>query len=166
MGATFAYAAADDGLLQATAVPGSYRMLFRETPCSPTSIGIPTEIIGITPEGIVVAKQTFGQALPEKVRSIRTSTRAADPASPPAFSGADRDHPRLVFLDDEPWLVADTHDRNVVIAEDGSRRIIDLVAAPLPQEWLDEQSLFRDWIERARLDPRAEILAPANDDEL
>jgi hypothetical protein len=65
-----------------------------------------------------------------------------------------------------PWLVADTHDRNVVVAEDGTRRVIDLVAAPLPPEWLGQLALFRDWIERARRDPRAEIFAAVDDDEL
>jgi hypothetical protein len=103
--------------------------------------------------------------LPEK-----TDVSGLDPQRliplPSRFLRADRDHPRLVFLDDEPWLVADTHDRNVVVAEDGSRRIIDLVAAPLPQDWLDQQTLFSDWIERARLNPRAEVFAPVNDDEL
>ena len=33
-------------------------------------------------------------------------------------------------------------------------------------EWLARLPLFANWIERARLDPRAEVLAPVNDDEL
>ncbi len=164
VGATFAYATAEDGLLQATAVPGSYRMLFAKLRLTHW-LGIPTEVIGITPEGIVVAKQTFGRALPEK-----SDLSGLDPARlipiPSRFLRADRDHPRLVFAEDEPWLVADTHDRNVVVAADGSQRIIDLVAAPLPPEWRERWPLFRDWIERARLDPRADVLAPVNDDEL
>jgi hypothetical protein len=40
------------------------------------------------------------------------------------------------------------------------------VAAPLPSEWLGQTRLFSDWIERARHDPRAEVLAPVRDDEL
>jgi len=165
VGATFEFSpGSEGGLLQATAVPGSYRMLFEKLRLTHT-IGMPTEIVGITPEGILVAKQTLGRALPDK-----TDVSGHDPECliplPSRFLRADRDHPRLVFLDDEPWLVADTHDRNVVVAEDGSRRIIDLVAAPLPPEWLEQQTLFRDWIGRARLDPHADILASANDDEL
>ena len=81
-------------------------------------LGIPTEIAGITPEGIVVAKQTFGRMLPEK-----TDVSGLDPARfvpfPSRFLRADRDHPRLAFLDGVPWLIADTHDRNIVVAEDG-----------------------------------------------
>jgi hypothetical protein len=164
VGATFAYAATDDGLLQATAVPGSYRMLFEKLRLT-HQFGMPTEIIGISSEGIVMAKQTWGRALPEQ-----SDMSGLDPVRlipiPSRFLRADRDHPRLIFADGEPWLVADTHDRNVVLAADGSRRIIDLVAAPLPAEWRERWPLFRDWIERARLDPHAEILAPANDDEL
>ncbi|HET7535778.1 MAG TPA: hypothetical protein VFJ90_04940 [Candidatus Didemnitutus sp.] len=164
VGATFAFTRGEGEVLQATAVPGSYRMLFEKLRLI-HELGIPTELIGITPEGIPVAKQTLGRALPEK-----TDVSGLDPERlipiPSRFLRADRDHPRLAFLDDEPWLVADTHDRNVVVAEDGSRRIIDLVAAPLPGEWLNRLPLFRDWIARARLDPRAEVLAPVNDDEL
>jgi len=164
VGATFDFQRGEDGLLQATAVPGSYRMLFEKLKLT-HQLGIPTEITGITPEGIVVAKQTFGRMLPEK-----TDVSGLDPTRfvsiPSRFLRADRDHPRLAFLDDVPWLVADTHDRNVVVAEDGSWRVIDLVAAPLPPGWLAQMPLFHDWIERARRDPHAGILAPANDDEL
>jgi len=165
VGATFDFTSGGEGgMLQATAVPGSYRMLFEKLRLTHT-IGMPTEVVGITPEGILVAKQTLGRALPDQ-----TDVSGHDPQClipmPSRFLRADRDHPRLVFLDQEPWLVADTHDRNVVVAEDGSRRIIDLVAAPLPRAWLEKQSLFCDWIERARLNPHAEVLAPAHDDEL
>jgi hypothetical protein len=164
IGATFAFARGEDEVLQATAVPGSYRRLFEKLRLTHL-IGMPTEIAGLTPEGILVAKQTFGQMLPEK-----TDMSGLDPDRlipiPSRFLRSDRDHPRLLFLDGEPWLVGDTHDRNVVLAEDDTWRVIDLVAAPLPPEWLGPMPLFRDWIERARLDPRAEILAAVNDDEL
>ncbi|MFZ5496359.1 MAG: hypothetical protein ACOZE5_13630 [Verrucomicrobiota bacterium] len=164
VGATFAFARGEEGRLHATAVPGSYRRLFEKLRLT-HEFGIPTEVTGITPEGIVVAKQTFGRLLPEK-----TDVSGLDPARlipiPSRFLRADRDHPRLALLDDVPWLVADTHDRNVVVAEDGSWRVIDLVAAPLPPEWLGQMPLFRDWIERARRDPRAEVLAAVDDDEL
>lgn len=164
VGATFDFHRGESGLLMATAVPGSYRMLFEKLKLT-HQLGIPTEIVGITPEGIVVAKQTFGRMLPEK-----TDVSGLDPSRfvsiPSRFLRSDRDHPRLAFLDDVPWLVADTHDRNVVVAEDGSWRVIDLVAAPLPPEWLGQVPLFQDWIERARKDPHAGIFAPVNDDEL
>jgi len=164
VGATFAFARGEGDLLQATAVPGSYRRLFEKLELT-HQFGIPTEITGITPEGIVVAKQTFGRMLPEK-----TDVSGLDPERlipiPSRFLRADRDHPRLAFLDGVPWLVADTHDRNVVVDETGTWRVIDLVAAPLPPEWLGQMTLFRDWIERARIDPRAEILAIVNDSEL
>ena len=164
VGATFAFHRGANDLLTATAVPGSYRMLFQKLQLT-HQFGIPTEIVGITPEGIVVAKQTFGRLLPEK-----TDVSGLDPQKlipiPSRFLRADRDHPRLAFLDEVPWLVADTHDRNVVVDEAGAWRIIDLVAAPLPAEWLGSLALFSDWIERARRDPRAEVLAPVNDAEL
>ena len=165
VGATFEFSSSGEGgMLQATAVPGSYRMLFEKLRLTHT-IGIPTEIVAITPEGILVAKQPLGRSLSEK-----TDVSGLDPHRliplPSRFLRADRDHPRLCFFDDEPWLVADTHDRNIVVVEDNTRRIIDLVAAPLPAGWLEHKHLFRDWIERARLDPHADVLGPVNDDEL
>ena len=164
VGATFHFGRNEGEWLQATAVPGNYRQLFDKLRLT-HMLGMPTEIAGITPEGIVVAKQTFGRMLPEK-----TDVSGLDPdrfiSIPSRFIRTDRDHPRLAFLDDVPWLVADTHDRNVVIAADDTWRVIDLVAAALPPEWLDQMPLFANWIERARHDPHAGILAPANDDEL
>ncbi len=164
VGATFAFQRGEGDLLLATAVPGSYRLLFEKLRLT-HQLGIPTEIVGITPEGILVAKQTLGRLLPEK-----TDMSGLDPERlipiPSRFLRADRDHPRLAFLDGVPWLVADTHDRNVVSDETGAWRIIDLVAAPLPPEWLGSMALFGDWVERARRDPRAEALAASNDDEL
>jgi len=164
VGATFAFARGESDLLNATAVPGNYRMLFQKLQLT-HQFGIPTEIVGITLEGILVAKQTFGQLLPEK-----TDVSGLDPARlipiPSRFLRADRDHPRLAFLDGVPWLVADTHDRNVVVDETGEWRVIDLVAAPLPPDWLGQMVLFRDWVERARLDPHAEVLAPVDDADL
>lgn len=164
VGATFAFQRGEGDLLNATAVPGSYRVLFEKLRLT-HQFGIPTEIVGITPEGILVAKQTFGRLLPEQ-----TDMSGLDPERlipiPSRFLRADRDHPRLAFLDSVPWLVADTHDRNVVSDETGAWRIIDLVAAPLPAEWLGQMALFGDWVERARRNPRAEALASSNDDEL
>jgi hypothetical protein len=164
VGATFSFGRGDGEVLMATAIPGSYRRLFEKLRLTHL-LGMPTEIAGITREGIVVAKQTFGRMLPEK-----TDMSGLDPARlipiPSRFLRSDRDHPRLHFLDGNPWLVGDTHDRNVVVAEDDTWRVIDLVAAPLPPAWLGQMGLFAGWIERARHDPRAEILAAADDDEL
>jgi len=164
VGATFAFHRGESDLLEATAVPGSYRRLFEKLSLT-HQFGVPTEIVGITPEGIVVAKQNFGRLLPEKTDMSGLAPDKLIPI-PSRFLRADRDHPRLAFFDGVPWLVADTHDRNVVIDETGAWRIIDLVAAPLPAEWLGQMTLFRDWIERARHDPRAEVLAPVDDAEL
>ena len=164
VGATFRFDWDEDGHLRAVAVPGSYRRLFEKLRLTHI-VGMPTELVGITHEGVLVAKQTYGRPLPEKHDVSGLDPHRFIPM-PSRFLRADRDHPRLAFLDGEPWLVADTHDRNVVRATDGSLRVIDLVAAPLTRALLDRAPLFREWIERAKLDPRAEILAPVNDDEL
>jgi hypothetical protein len=164
VGATFAFREGEGEVLEATAVPGSYHMLFEKLRLI-HEFGMPTEIAGLTPEGILVAKQTLGRALPEQ-----TDVSGLEPGRlipiPSRFLRANRDHPRLAFLDGAPWLVADTHDRNVVSDERGVRRVIDLVAAPLPPEWLGQRRLFADWIERARHDPKTGALAAVDDSEL
>jgi hypothetical protein len=164
LGATFDFTRGDGELLVATAVPGSYRRLFEKLRLTHV-LGMPTEIVGITVEGVLVAKQTFGRALPEKADVSGLIPERLIPI-PSRFLRADRDHARLMFLDDEPWLVADTHDRNVVVDENGERRVIDVVAAPLTAELLGPSPGFAQWIARAKLDPHADVLAPVHDDEL
>ncbi len=164
LGATFEFSRGEGELLQATAIPGNYRRLFEKLRLTHV-LGMPTEIIGLTPEGILVAKQTLGRALPEKADVSGLIPEKLIPI-PSRFLRADRDHARLMFLDNEPWLVGDTHDRNVVIDETGERRVIDVVAAPLTRDLLADAPGFAGWIERARHDPRAEALASVHDDEL
>ncbi|HZP61356.1 MAG TPA: hypothetical protein VFB27_13625 [Opitutaceae bacterium] len=164
VGATFQFTPADSAQFAAVAVPGSYRLLFAKLRVI-HELGMPTEVVGITPEGIVIAKQTFGHPLPEGMDTSQLDPHRLVPF-PSRFLRADRDHSRLAFIDGEPWLLADTHDRNVVVDEDGRARIIDLVAAPLPAGLVDGFALLRDWIERVRLDPAATMLAPVRDEEL
>lgn len=164
VGATFQFARAEDGGLLATAVPGSYRRLLEKLRLTHL-VGMPTELAGITPEGVLVAKQTYGRPLPPQADVSGLDPDRFIPI-PSRFLRADRDHPRLAFVQGAPWLVADTHDRNVVRDARDALRVIDLVAAPLDAELLGPAPLFRDWIERTRLDPRAEVLASVHDDEL
>jgi hypothetical protein len=165
IGATFSFHPAEESVLQAEASLGSYRDLLEKLAVISAIGGMPTEAVAVTPEGVVVAKQTLGDRLPE-----RTDTSKLLPPSlipwPSRFLRIDRDHPRLVFVHGQPWLVADPHDRNIVWDAEGCARIIDLVAAPLPPALLQGFPLLGEWIERARRDPAAPLLAPANDDEL
>ncbi|HTQ30378.1 MAG TPA: hypothetical protein VMI53_04135 [Opitutaceae bacterium] len=164
VGAAFQFHPEESAPFAAVAVPGSYRLLFAKLRII-HELGMPTEIAGITPEGIVIAKQTFGHPVPEGLDTSQLEPRRLVPF-PSRFLRADRDHPRLAFIDGEPWLLADTHDRNVVVDEKGRARIIDLVAAPLPAGLVDGFALLRDWIERVRRDPAAPMLAPVRDEEL
>ena len=85
---------------------------------------------------------------------------------PSRFLRADRDHPRLFFLEGEPWLVADLHARNFVRCTDGALRVIDLVAAPWPMDLTAREPLIADWLARVRMDPMTSALPGAHDDEL
>lgn len=85
---------------------------------------------------------------------------------PSRFLRANRDHPRLFFLKNRAWLIADLHARNFVRCEDNQLRIIDLVAAPWPSDKSRHHPIITDWINRVKLDPHASVLASSPDDEL
>jgi hypothetical protein len=96
VGSGFSFTAGEDGALQAIAVPGSYRLLLEKLLLIHV-IGLPTEIVGLTPEGILIVKQPLGQPLPQG----DDTSRLLPPGLieiPSRFLRADRDHPRLYFL--------------------------------------------------------------------
>jgi hypothetical protein len=126
---------------------------------------MPTELIGVTPEGVLVAKQSLGERLPEGADTSQVQPPALLPI-PSRFLRAHRDHPRLLFVADTPWLVADLHAKNLVRAADGRLRAIDLLAAPLPRPLIEREPLLADWLRRVQLDPSATALPAGHDDEL
>ncbi len=171
IGGTFDFApgTAADGLdapaLRAEACLGSYRDLLEKLWLIQLLDGMPTEIVAATPEGVVVAKQTPGERLPEGADVSGRQPAALIPI-PSRFLRAHRDHPRLAFLGGRAWFVADIHAKNLVRAADGRLRVIDLLASPFPVTLASADPLLRDWLARVRLDPAAGVLTPAHDDEL
>jgi len=165
VGSAFAFGPGDETQLNAAARPGEYRELLLKLWLIDALEGMPTEVIAVTPEGVLVAKQALGQVLPQ---GDDMSSRLPDGLIeiPSRFLRADRDHPRLFFLDGSPHLVADLHARNFVRAEDGRLRVIDLVAAPWPADRTGGDASIRTWMERVRMDPRAPALPESPDSEL
>jgi hypothetical protein len=165
IGATFHYGPDEDHGLKAEACPGGYRDLLEKLDVLNAIGGMPTEVVGVTPEGVLVVKQVLGARVPEG-----TDTSGLLPANlipwPSRFLRCDRDHPRLAFVRGQAWLVADTHDRNVVRLRDGTYRIIDIVAAPVDAMVAGHHPLLIDWLQRVSLDPAAPLLAPADDSDL
>jgi hypothetical protein len=127
--------------------------------------GMATEVVAVTPEGIVVAKQALGDPLAQG-DDMSASLPEGLIEIPSRYLRANRDHPRLFFHGGQAWLVADLHARNFVRCGDGALRVIDLVAAPWPEAPGREYPLIRDWIERVRLDPTAGVLGAVADEEL
>jgi hypothetical protein len=164
IGATFHFSNYDEAAIQAIAIPGSYRLLFLKLLLI-HEIGMPTEIVGVTPEGILIVKQTLGETLPQGMNMADKLPPDLIPI-PSRFLRADRDHPRIIFFDGEPWLIADLHARNFARCADGALRVIDLVAAPWPLQMTTREPLIEDWLMRVRTDPKAPALPGARDDEL
>ncbi len=165
VGSVFGFRRGHEAALHAEAELGGYRGLLEKLLLIQALGGMATEVVAITPEGILVAKQALGEPLPQGADTSR-SLPAGLIEIPSRFLRANRDHPRLFFLRGEPWLVADLHARNFVRGIDGRLRVIDLVAAPWPEAAQTVDPLMRAWLERVRADPTAGALPGAPDDEL
>ncbi|PAW69114.1 MAG: hypothetical protein B9S34_00290 [Opitutia bacterium Tous-C1TDCM] len=165
IGSEFGFRKGEETVLYAEAVLGGYRALFEKLLLVQALGGMATEVVAVTPEGIVVAKQTLGEPLPQGA-----DTSEFLPAGlieiPSRFLRANRDHPRLFFIGERAWLVADLHARNLVRAADGQLHVIDLVAAPWPADLAAKDSSMAAWLERVRHDPEASALPGAHDDDL
>lgn len=171
VGSVFGFRSGGDSALHAEAEFGGYRGLLEKLLLIQALGGMATEVVAITLEGILVAKQALGDPLPhgeDMSRSLPTGLIEI----PSRFLRANRDHPRLFFLRRgpadavEPWLVADLHARNFVRGTDGRLRVIDLVAAPWPDRLGQSDPSMRDWLERVRRDPQATALPGARDEDL
>jgi hypothetical protein len=166
IGGTFEFRRGDEVALLAEASDGSYRAMLEKFDLIVRLGGMPTEVIGVTQhEGVLITKQTLGERLAEGADTSRVQPAPLIPI-PSRFLRAHRDHPRLYFVDDRPWLVADLHSKNLVRAEDHSLRAIDLLAAPLPADLIAGEPLLVDWLERARPSPKAADPRAPHDDEL
>lgn len=165
IGSAFEFRRGDEAALQAQASLGDYRALFEKLLLIHLLGGMPTEVVAVTPEGIVVAKQALGDPLAQG-DDVSGVLPAGLIEIPSRFLRANRDHPRLLLQGEKPWLVADLHARNFVRAQDGGLRVIDLVAAPWPAEAAARDPLMGEWLERVRVDPDATALRSSPDDEL
>ena len=162
IGSAFGFRRGDETRLQAEAQLGDYRALLEKLLLIHALGGMATEVVAVTPEGILVVKQVLGDPLPQGDDMSRLLP-AGLIEIPSRFLRANRDHPRLFFLRGQPFLVADLHARNFVRGGDGRLHVIDLVAAPWPEADAGEIAV---WLERKRADPHAPALPDSLDDEL
>jgi hypothetical protein len=164
IGSGFSYTRDEHGLILARAFPGNYRLLLEKILII-DQIGVPTEVVGVSPEGVLIVKQMLGEALPQGLDTSKLLPGGLI-VVPSRFLRADRDHPRLYFLAGQPWILADLHARNMVRCADGELRVIDLVAGPWPSDLTQNDPLIADWLARVRENPEATLLPAARDDEL
>jgi hypothetical protein len=165
IGSEFGFRRGSETLLQAEAGLGDYRGLLEKLLLILVLGGMATEVVAVTPEGILVAKQSRGETLPQGDDMSRDLPRGLIEI-PSRFLRADRDHPRLHFLCGLPYLVADLHARNFVRAADGALRVIDLVAAPWPAGAPLRDPLISEWLSRVKADPTAPALPRSPDGDL
>lgn len=165
IGSEFGFERGGETLLLADARLGDYRGLLEKLLIIMALGGMATEVVAVTPEGILVAKQARGQTLPQG-DDMSANLPVGLIEIPSRFLRADRDHPRLHFLGGTPYLVADLHARNFVRAADGGLRLIDLVAGAWPPDGHLREPLISEWLKRVRANPLASALPEADDDEL
>ncbi len=166
IGSVFEFRRGDEATLAAEAGLGDYRGLFEKLMLIHALGGMATEVVAVTTEGIVVAKQVLGDPLAQG-DDMSARLPAGLIEIPSRFLRANRDHPRLFFHGDRPWLVGDLHARNFVRGAGGQLHLIDLVAAPWPEDATAlRDALVADWLARVRTDPGAALLRGAPDAEL
>jgi hypothetical protein len=165
IGSVFGFRRGEEATMHAFAQHGDYRGLLEKLLLIHLLGGMATEVVAVTPEGVVVAKQTLGEPLPQgdDVSGLLPSDLIEIPSR---FLRANRDHPRLFFHREKAWLIADLHARNFVRGVGGGLHVIDLVAAPWPADFTQRDTLMQQWLERVRHDPTASVLHHAPDDEL
>jgi len=165
IGSEFGFQRGEETVLQAEAGLGDYRALLEKLLIIHAIGGMATEVVAVTHEGILVAKQALGEPLPQGDDMSRDLPGELIEI-PSRFLRANRDHPRLLFVRGSPFLVADLHARNFVRCADGRLRVIDLVAAPWPAGETLANPQISAWIARVREDPGASALPAAPDGEL
>ncbi|MEO6875882.1 MAG: hypothetical protein ABI222_13775 [Opitutaceae bacterium] len=165
IGSVFEFQTGEETALRAEAGLGDYRGLLEKILLIHALDGMATEVVAVTPEGIVVAKQALGEPLPQG-DDMSQLLPAGLIEIPSRFLRANRDHPRLLFCGERAWLVADLHARNFVRCSDGRLRVIDLVAAPWPVEETARSPLINNWLADVRKNPAATLLGAARDEEL
>jgi hypothetical protein len=165
IGSVFGFRPGEEATMQADALLGDYRGLLEKLLVIHLLGGMATEVVAITTEGILVAKQALGEPLAQGDDVSDLLPPGLIPI-PSRFLRANRDHPRLLLHRERAWLVADLHARNFVRCVDGGLRVIDLVAAPWPADGLGRDPLIAEWLARVRVDPAASVLRGAPDDEL
>ena len=165
IGGSFSFRRGEEAFIYAEAKGGSYRDVFEKLLLINALGGMPTEVIGVSPEGVVIAKQTLGERVADGIDVTPLLPLELVPI-PSRFLRAHRDHPRLSFVADTTWFVADTHEKNLAYDAEGKVRVIDLLAARWPHALSAVEPVLTDWIRRARIDPGVSVLAPARDDEL
>lgn len=163
IGSAFGFRRGDEAWFSAEARLGTYRELLEKLLVIHTLGGMACEVVGVTPEGILVAKQVLGDPLPQG-DDVSRVLPAGLIEIPSRFLRANRDHPRLFWQGGRAWLVGDLHARNFVRGIDGGLHVIDLVAAPWPDD--AGNPLIEDWLGRVRSDPHASLLREGNDDDL
>jgi hypothetical protein len=165
IGSEFAFHRGGETVLRAEARLGDYRGLLEKLLIILSLGGMATEVVAVTPDGILVAKQARGETLPQG-EDMSGDLPAGLIEIPSRFLRADRDHPRLLFVRGKPYLVADLHARNFVRGADRELRVIDLVAGRWPAEAHLKDPMIGEWMRRVLADPAAAALPQAPDDEL
>jgi hypothetical protein len=165
IGSVFAFHSGEEAVIQASAGLGDYRGLLEKLLLIHALGGMATEVVAVTLDGIVIAKQALGDPLAQG-DDMSGSLPSDLIEIPSRFLRANRDHPRLFFHGGRAYLVADLHARNFVRCIDGLLRVIDLVAAPWPAQAASQYPLIRDWIARVQADPSAGLLGVVDDAEL
>jgi hypothetical protein len=111
--------------------------------------GLPTEIVGITPNGAWIVMQ------PEAQKVSLEDFHAARAQAVANVGGITIHHPgledvRVVWHRSQAWLIGDLHSKNVMIDAEGHARIMDALILPVPPALAEDLPAVRQTIADAR----------------
>lgn len=109
----------------------------------------PTEIVGLSDNGdYLIAKQPLAGAMVNFLEDRDIATCFIHGVNPEG-TGL-RQRVTVIWLNEQPWLVSDLHERNIMRDLDGHPTIIDALIGPVPLLALKQLAWLRDAVEDAQ----------------
>jgi DNA polymerase III sliding clamp (beta) subunit (PCNA family) len=150
VGATLRLGGIDsEGRTKANAVLGTYENLLEKLSVMSSMGGTPTEILGITDEGIVVTKQPWGgKEFAEESVDKEIARMGAVNASAFFVGPVDAEY-YVSVVDGVPYLVSDIRNNNFVQDNNGLARLIDPIITRIPAGVIDGNPELKALISKA-----------------
>lgn len=115
-----------------------------------SKLGTPTEIVGITTEGVLVIKQPNAPAWQWNSPQLDAELDRLGAIKMPVLPGVNFGGEYLFTIDGKPWLAMDADGPNIRADSNGKPRFIDPVFAPVPDAAIARSPFVAEFVRQAR----------------